>query len=487
MSRTDSTSAPARSEARSMSWLAVASLLCSLVFCHACDRQPSASRAVVREGPRSAVRAGFAGDVLGFKAPFHGRGAAASDDEVQAFIDELRTRYGEFVDSRPTGDARQSTKGRYPIQGIPYVLEFDRATVTAETGIIFHRRPRGADGIFDVPRLPQPFNKLAYVIVFDPDLGGLTFPSKMHTGVRGALGAGFAGDVRGFDVAFRLGPVVRDANVQTFLSELRSRYGDFIEIRLDEGGGRPADSPETDSIVFRSDSVALPYVIEFENATVSAEAVVFFGEVGGAPAGDPYLPVLSLTVFDSELGDLAFPRRPKPGEAPPWAALAKMIEAGPRDALRAGFAGDMSAFKAQFGLNAVSDADAEAFIEGLRTRYGAFVDCRKDLHVSQRRDERSRNRRSGGDRYILEFENATVPAKVGVSLSSGSATDRPRGHPRPRRRPRTRTGRSCCGWERRSAVDRVGPRPTRPNRARPRRPRPMLCPPSPGRPRRRCR
>ena len=294
--------------------------------------------------------------------------------------------------------------------------------MTAETGIIFHRRPRGADGIFDVRRRPQPFNKLAYIIVFDPDVGGLTFPSNMHTGLRNALVAGFAGHEGSFATAFQGRPMSRD--VPAFLNELRSRYGDFIEIRLDEGGGRPADSPETDSIVFRSNSVALPYVIEFENATVSAEAVVFFGEVGGAPAGDPYLPVLSLTVFDSELGDLAFPRRPKPGEAPPWAALAKMIEAGPRDALRAGFAGDMSAFKAQFGLNAVSDADAEAFIEGLRTRYGAFVDCRKDLHVSQRRDERSRNRRSGGDRYILEFENATVPAKVGVSLSGGSATER---------------------------------------------------------------
>ena len=58
------------------------------------------SMEVVEAGPRDALTAGFADDPAAFKAEFHGTGANATDAEVQAFVDELRDRYGAFVGSR---------------------------------------------------------------------------------------------------------------------------------------------------------------------------------------------------------------------------------------------------------------------------------------------------------------------------------------------------------------------------------------------------
>lgn len=121
---------------------------------------------LVETGPRDALTAGFAGDPAGFKAEFYSAGAAASDAEVLAFVEELRGRYGEFVGSRVDQTATP-TYGP-PAVPFPYVLEFENATVTAQVEIVF------AD-----PDVSNDFiKKLGYITVFDEELGDLTFPAE---------------------------------------------------------------------------------------------------------------------------------------------------------------------------------------------------------------------------------------------------------------------------------------------------------------------
>ncbi|MCH8343279.1 MAG: DUF4190 domain-containing protein [Planctomycetes bacterium] len=120
----------------------------------------------VMKGPRDALTAGFVGDLAGFKDAFHGAGANATDAEAQAFIDELRDRYGEFTGSRldQRRGAAQPAFGQ-PSAPFPYVLSFDRDTVAAEAEIIFF--DEGTDRMVMKP---------ASLTVFDPDLGDLTYP-----------------------------------------------------------------------------------------------------------------------------------------------------------------------------------------------------------------------------------------------------------------------------------------------------------------------
>lgn len=121
---------------------------------------------VVETGPRDALTAGFVGDLAGFKDAFYGAGANATDAEAQAFIDELRDRYGEFTGSRldQRGGAAQPAYGQ-PSAPFPYLLSFDRDTVAAEAEIIFFDEGTG-----------RMVMKPASLTVFDPDLGDLTYP-----------------------------------------------------------------------------------------------------------------------------------------------------------------------------------------------------------------------------------------------------------------------------------------------------------------------
>ena len=113
-------------------------------------------------GPRDALATGFGGDVTGFKSHFYGSGATASDAEAAAFIEQLRERYGEFV----TSDLEQRDQPQGgPIMEFDYRLTFDSETVNAEAQVVYADEQTGA--------WPK---KLGYIIVFDPDLGDLTYP-----------------------------------------------------------------------------------------------------------------------------------------------------------------------------------------------------------------------------------------------------------------------------------------------------------------------
>ena len=126
----------------------------------------------VKEGPRAAMAAGFAGDLAGFKSGLFGDAAAASDGEAQAFIDELGRRYGAFVScrldeaefERNPPSMEQMMK---PVKPFPYVFEFENATVTAdvEFGTVDPNTGRFLGGV-----------KFGQIVVHDSDLGDLTFP-----------------------------------------------------------------------------------------------------------------------------------------------------------------------------------------------------------------------------------------------------------------------------------------------------------------------
>jgi hypothetical protein len=126
---------------------------------------------LVHSGPSTALAAGFAGDTAGFKDQFYGAGAAASDAEAQAFINALRSRYGEYVDCRfdeAAGQPKQPGFGT-PSVPFPYVIEFAGGQVNAEAQIVFSDAQKGGF-----------INKLGYITVFDGDLGDLTYPATIN-------------------------------------------------------------------------------------------------------------------------------------------------------------------------------------------------------------------------------------------------------------------------------------------------------------------
>ncbi|MHC4080308.1 MAG: DUF4190 domain-containing protein [Planctomycetota bacterium] len=130
-----------------------------------------ATMGLVWGGPRDALAMGFAGDTAGFKDQFHGAGASAGDVEAQAFIDELRRRYGEYSAcyfDEAKGQPSQPGFGATSVP-FPYVIEFANAQVESETEIVFSD-----------PQVGGIVNKLGYVTIFDAELGDLTYPAPVE-------------------------------------------------------------------------------------------------------------------------------------------------------------------------------------------------------------------------------------------------------------------------------------------------------------------
>jgi hypothetical protein len=132
----------------------------TLVVWHRLVREP------ILAGPRDALLAGLAGDLAGFQGAFTGAGAEVDPAAAQAFIDELRRRYGgllaltQGIDDRPelaAGDIDHADVRA------PYLARFDRADVVIEASYAAFRR--GA--------LVARWN---WIHVRDPDLGDLIYP-----------------------------------------------------------------------------------------------------------------------------------------------------------------------------------------------------------------------------------------------------------------------------------------------------------------------
>jgi len=123
----------------------------------------------VMEGPDEALSAGMDGDIVAFKASFHGPGATASDEEARAFMDALRERYGDFGSAAFDQQSGQPPMGQ-PGQAampFPYIIEFSSGRVDAEVELVFADESTG-----------EVFKKLGYITVFDEELGDLTYPSS---------------------------------------------------------------------------------------------------------------------------------------------------------------------------------------------------------------------------------------------------------------------------------------------------------------------
>ena len=126
---------------------------------------------MVMGGPTSALTDGFTDDPVLFKSHFYGTGAHADDAEAQAFIDTLRSRYGEFQSCRFNEQVKTSPAFGKPTTVFPYIITFDNATPDGDAQVIWVDERTG-EKIF----------KFGWVTVMDPDLGNLRYPPKKIPG-----------------------------------------------------------------------------------------------------------------------------------------------------------------------------------------------------------------------------------------------------------------------------------------------------------------
>ncbi|MHC4990725.1 MAG: DUF4190 domain-containing protein [Planctomycetota bacterium] len=128
---------------------------------------------VFRDAPGEALSPGFAGDYAAMRSSFGTGGLAATDAEAEAFVQELRQRYGELQRSDLDLVAYQTMQQPQPGQTeftMPWLLIFDNATINAE--LTFSESTQGPDDriIFDS------------ITVYDPDQGDLAFPAATTGG-----------------------------------------------------------------------------------------------------------------------------------------------------------------------------------------------------------------------------------------------------------------------------------------------------------------
>jgi len=125
-------------------------------------------RQPILHGPIEALTAGLHGDVSAFKSAFHGPGAVADDDAAEAFLAEVRGRYGMVINmvQDETREPRDVTWGAIsPI--VPYLMTFESAFVGGEAEFVI--LDDDAAGIIAAWR---------WIIIRDPELGDLTYPSN---------------------------------------------------------------------------------------------------------------------------------------------------------------------------------------------------------------------------------------------------------------------------------------------------------------------
>jgi hypothetical protein len=116
------------------------------------------------EGPRAPLEQGFAGNIAAFKAEFTGAGATAADDEAEAFIDQLRSRYGEFQSIQmDPGSKRQPQWGQPEVPG-DYVIDFSNAQNVPVVATYVMADNQGF------------VQKWRSITVVDQSLGDLTYP-----------------------------------------------------------------------------------------------------------------------------------------------------------------------------------------------------------------------------------------------------------------------------------------------------------------------
>lgn len=115
----------------------------------------------VRSGPQAAIETGLQGDVASFAAQFGLDSDRATLVSAEAFLDELRTRYGALHEVEPVGVGFASALSD-PGALRSYTARFENATVRIDAG-------------FSGQRLA---NRLRFVEVCDDDRGRLAYPGS---------------------------------------------------------------------------------------------------------------------------------------------------------------------------------------------------------------------------------------------------------------------------------------------------------------------
>lgn len=146
----------------------------------------------VEEGPTQTLQKGFNGDIGGFKADFDGRGATVSDEEAQAFLDELNQRYGTFTEARFDDAGAPPTQTGQARMTMPYELVFSNESVSAEIELIFANQ--------QAQSISEAFmKKLDSITVFDSERGDRTYPPSPTGRGSAAPPTDTAGDDTGTD------------------------------------------------------------------------------------------------------------------------------------------------------------------------------------------------------------------------------------------------------------------------------------------------
>jgi len=127
----------------------------------------------LRERPPQSMQQAFDGDSAQFRDHFTSQGANATDQEIQAFVDELRSRYGEFVSMTYDEEAfRQNPPSMdemmSPVHHHPFEIEFENATLSAEVGVTM-QGPQTDQPIWGDVRIEE-------IVIRDPEQGDVTFP-----------------------------------------------------------------------------------------------------------------------------------------------------------------------------------------------------------------------------------------------------------------------------------------------------------------------
>ncbi len=112
-----------------------------------------------------------------------------------------------------------------------------------------------------------------------------------------ALEKAKSGDYAGFRAEFH-NVNATDDDVRALMDELTDRYGAFLSARLDEQamGNRQPQPGQAEMVA--------PYIIEFADATVDAEAELLFADQG---TGEIIKKLGYMRIIDPDLGDLVFP------------------------------------------------------------------------------------------------------------------------------------------------------------------------------------
>ncbi|HRP63960.1 MAG TPA: DUF4190 domain-containing protein [Phycisphaerales bacterium] len=121
-----------------------------------------------KAAPYQALEPGFRGDYASMRAFFGPNGMSATDADAQAFIEALRSRYGELIESTIHFEnfrgMAQPTPGD-PEVTMPWVLVFDRGEVRAQLTFREQDQVRSAGSIV-----------FYSITVVDSTDGNLTFP-----------------------------------------------------------------------------------------------------------------------------------------------------------------------------------------------------------------------------------------------------------------------------------------------------------------------